>query len=127
MNESVTPSSHLAFLALLDVVIFKTEPKMCHQSRSLCSESRVSLRLCLNKTQLFLVQLSLTLHMFAFYRKCPDGFDCLKVGRNPNYGYTSFDSFGWAFLSLFRLMTQDCWEKLFHQVDSEKKTKLLIV
>lgn len=65
--------------------------------------------------------------MFAFYRKCPDGFDCLKVGRNPNYGYTSFDSFGWAFLSLFRLMTQDCWEKLFHQVDSEKKTKLLIV
>ncbi|XP_060940112.1 sodium channel protein type 4 subunit alpha B-like isoform X1 [Limanda limanda] len=47
--------------------------------------------------------------------KCPDGFDCLKVGRNPNYGYTSFDSFGWAFLALFRLMTQDYWEKLFHQ------------
>ncbi|XP_056913565.1 sodium channel, voltage gated, type XII, alpha a isoform X4 [Takifugu flavidus] len=47
--------------------------------------------------------------------KCPDGFDCLKVGRNPNYGYTSFDTFGWAFLALFRLMTQDCWEKLFHQ------------
>lgn len=50
------------------------------------------------------------------YRKCPDGFDCLKVGRNPNYGYTSFDTFGWAFLALFRLMTQDYWEKLFHQV-----------
>uniref|UniRef100_A0A8C5AYL5 Sodium channel protein n=1 Tax=Gadus morhua TaxID=8049 RepID=A0A8C5AYL5_GADMO len=47
--------------------------------------------------------------------KCPDGFDCLKIGRNPNYGYTSFDSFGWAFLALFRLMTQDYWEKLFHQ------------
>ncbi|KAM4604673.1 sodium channel protein type 3 subunit alpha-like [Polymixia lowei] len=47
--------------------------------------------------------------------KCPDGFDCLRVGRNPNYGYTSFDSFGWAFLALFRLMTQDYWEKLFHQ------------
>ncbi|XP_034470684.1 sodium channel protein type 4 subunit alpha-like [Hippoglossus hippoglossus] len=47
--------------------------------------------------------------------KCPDGFDCLKVGRNPNYGYTSFDTFGWAFLALFRLMTQDYWEKLFHQ------------
>ncbi|KAF3858581.1 hypothetical protein F7725_011782 [Dissostichus mawsoni] len=44
-----------------------------------------------------------------------DGFDCLKVGRNPNYGYTSFDTFGWAFLALFRLMTQDYWEKLFHQ------------
>uniref|UniRef100_A0AAQ6ILV2 Sodium channel protein n=1 Tax=Anabas testudineus TaxID=64144 RepID=A0AAQ6ILV2_ANATE len=47
--------------------------------------------------------------------RCPDGFDCLKVGRNPNYGYTSFDTFGWAFLALFRLMTQDYWEKLFHQ------------
>ncbi|KAJ3594754.1 hypothetical protein NHX12_004061, partial [Muraenolepis orangiensis] len=47
--------------------------------------------------------------------KCPDGFDCLKIGRNPNYGYTSFDSFGWAFLALFRLMTQDYWEQLFHQ------------
>lgn len=50
------------------------------------------------------------------HRKCPDGFDCLKAGRNPNYGYTSFDSFGWAFLSLFRLMTQDYWENLYHQV-----------
>ncbi|KAK7945104.1 hypothetical protein WMY93_000832 [Mugilogobius chulae] len=47
--------------------------------------------------------------------KCPDGYDCLKIGRNPNYGYTSFDTFGWAFLGLFRLMTQDYWEKLFHQ------------
>uniref|UniRef100_A0A3Q4MGS9 Sodium channel protein n=1 Tax=Neolamprologus brichardi TaxID=32507 RepID=A0A3Q4MGS9_NEOBR len=47
--------------------------------------------------------------------KCPDGFVCLKAGRNPNYGYTSFDTFGWAFLSLFRLMTQDYWENLYHQ------------
>ncbi|CAL8294100.1 unnamed protein product [Lota lota] len=47
--------------------------------------------------------------------RCPDGFECLKAGRNPNYGYTSFDTFGWAFLSLFRLMTQDYWENLYHQ------------
>uniref|UniRef100_A0A3Q3GSR6 Sodium channel protein n=1 Tax=Kryptolebias marmoratus TaxID=37003 RepID=A0A3Q3GSR6_KRYMA len=47
--------------------------------------------------------------------KCPEGFDCLKIGRNPNYDYTSFDTFGWAFLALFRLMTQDYWEELFHQ------------
>ncbi|XP_048121747.1 sodium channel, voltage gated, type V-like, alpha b isoform X2 [Alosa alosa] len=47
--------------------------------------------------------------------KCPDGFECMKTGRNPNYGYTSFDTFGWAFLSLFRLMTQDYWENLYHQ------------
>ncbi|XP_056156943.1 sodium channel, voltage-gated, type I like, alpha b isoform X1 [Lampris incognitus] len=46
---------------------------------------------------------------------CPEGFLCIKVGRNPDYGYTSFDTFGWAFLSLFRLMTQDYWENLYQQ------------
>ncbi|KAL0992712.1 hypothetical protein UPYG_G00097270 [Umbra pygmaea] len=44
---------------------------------------------------------------------CPDGYTCLKAGNNPNYGYTSYDSFGWAYLALFRLMTQDFWENLF--------------
>uniref|UniRef100_A0A3Q2FCL1 Sodium channel protein n=1 Tax=Cyprinodon variegatus TaxID=28743 RepID=A0A3Q2FCL1_CYPVA len=44
---------------------------------------------------------------------CPEGYTCMKAGRNPNYGYTSFDSFGWAFLTLFRLMTQDFWENLY--------------
>ncbi|KAM6038647.1 sodium channel protein type 8 subunit alpha isoform 9-T10 [Theristicus caerulescens] len=37
----------------------------------------------------------------------------MKAGRNPNYGYTSFDTFSWAFLALFRLMTQDFWENLY--------------
>lgn len=41
---------------------------------------------------------------------------CIKAGRNPNYDYTSFDTFSWAFLSLFRLMTQDYWENLYQQV-----------
>ncbi|XP_029450833.1 sodium channel protein type 8 subunit alpha [Rhinatrema bivittatum] len=45
--------------------------------------------------------------------QCPEGYTCMKAGRNPNYGYTSFDSFGWAFLALFRLMTQDFWENLY--------------
>ncbi|XP_036409073.1 sodium channel protein type 4 subunit alpha B [Megalops cyprinoides] len=45
--------------------------------------------------------------------KCPEGYMCMKAGPNPNYGYTSYDSFGWAFLALFRLMTQDYWENLF--------------
>ncbi|XP_078075266.1 sodium channel protein type 1 subunit alpha-like [Mustelus asterias] len=48
--------------------------------------------------------------------KCPPTFVCLKAGRNPDYNYTSFDNFGWAFLSLFRLMTQDYWENLYHQI-----------
>uniref|UniRef100_U3JW60 Sodium channel protein n=1 Tax=Ficedula albicollis TaxID=59894 RepID=U3JW60_FICAL len=37
---------------------------------------------------------------------CPPGYKCCKIG---------FDTFGWAFLSLFRLMTQDCWERLYQQ------------
>uniref|UniRef100_A0A8C8VN74 Sodium channel protein n=1 Tax=Pelusios castaneus TaxID=367368 RepID=A0A8C8VN74_9SAUR len=45
--------------------------------------------------------------------QCPEGYTCVKTGRNPNYGYTSFDTFSWAFLSLFRLMTQDYWENLY--------------
>uniref|UniRef100_A0A8C4Q8Z9 Sodium channel protein n=1 Tax=Eptatretus burgeri TaxID=7764 RepID=A0A8C4Q8Z9_EPTBU len=45
--------------------------------------------------------------------QCPEGHTCLKVGRNPNYGYTNYDSFNWSFLSLFRLMTQDYWENLY--------------
>ncbi|XP_054907724.1 sodium channel protein type 4 subunit alpha B isoform X2 [Poeciliopsis prolifica] len=52
--------------------------------------------------------------MQGSFKTCPDGYMCLKAGRNPNYGYTSYDSFSWAFLSLFRLMTQDFWENLFH-------------
>uniref|UniRef100_A0A8C6L8Y1 Sodium channel protein n=1 Tax=Nothobranchius furzeri TaxID=105023 RepID=A0A8C6L8Y1_NOTFU len=46
---------------------------------------------------------------------CPEGFWCIKAGRNPDYDYTSFDTFSWAFLSLFRLMTQDYWENLYQQ------------
>uniref|UniRef100_A0A9J7ZNJ7 Sodium channel protein n=1 Tax=Cyprinus carpio carpio TaxID=630221 RepID=A0A9J7ZNJ7_CYPCA len=45
--------------------------------------------------------------------RCPEGYTCMKAGRNPNYGYTSYDNFGWAFLTLFRVMTQDYWENLF--------------
>ncbi|XP_035172676.1 sodium channel protein type 5 subunit alpha-like isoform X3 [Oxyura jamaicensis] len=46
---------------------------------------------------------------------CPPEYTCLKIGPNPDYGFTSFDTFGWAFLSLFRLMTQDYWERLYQQ------------
>ncbi|XP_076261230.1 sodium voltage-gated channel paralytic isoform X19 [Rhynchophorus ferrugineus] len=49
--------------------------------------------------------------------QCRPGYMCLQgYGDNPNYGYTSFDTFGWAFLSAFRLMTQDYWENLYQLV-----------
>lgn len=54
----------------------------------------------------------------SFLRQCPEGYQCMKAGRNPNYGYTSFDTFSWAFLALFRLMTQDYWENLYQLVSN---------
>ncbi|XP_037985392.1 sodium channel protein type 5 subunit alpha-like [Motacilla alba alba] len=48
-------------------------------------------------------------------KECPENYTCEKVGNNPDFGYTSFDHFGWAFLSVFRLMTQDYWERLYRQ------------
>uniref|UniRef100_G3VEU9 Sodium channel protein n=1 Tax=Sarcophilus harrisii TaxID=9305 RepID=G3VEU9_SARHA len=51
----------------------------------------------------------------TFAGQCPEGYLCVKNGVNPDYGYTNFDNFGWAFLSLFRLMTLDFWESLYQQ------------
>nr|XP_036851965.1 sodium channel protein type 7 subunit alpha isoform X1 [Manis javanica]XP_036851966.1 sodium channel protein type 7 subunit alpha isoform X1 [Manis javanica] len=48
--------------------------------------------------------------------QCPEGYVCVKAGTNPDDGYTSFDSFGWALLALFRLMMQDYPEALYHQI-----------
>uniref|UniRef100_A0A3Q1HD33 Sodium channel protein type 4 subunit alpha B-like n=1 Tax=Acanthochromis polyacanthus TaxID=80966 RepID=A0A3Q1HD33_9TELE len=47
---------------------------------------------------------------------CPEGTSCLRGGRNPNYGYTNFDSFGWSLLSVVRLVSQDFWENLLQLV-----------
>ncbi|CAF4869602.1 unnamed protein product [Rotaria sp. Silwood1] len=49
--------------------------------------------------------------------KCPDGYVCWKDrGISPDFGYTSFDNYGWAMLACFRLMTQDYWENLYQIV-----------
>lgn len=58
-----------------------------------------------------------TIYIVIYCRQCKPGYTCLQgYGDNPNYGYTSFDTFGWAFLSAFRLMTQDYWENLYQLV-----------
>lgn len=50
-------------------------------------------------------------------QSCPSGHTCLQgFGPNPDYGYTNFDTFGWALICSFRLMTQDFWEGLYMQV-----------
>lgn len=50
-------------------------------------------------------------------QSCPRNHTCLQgFGPNPDYGYTNFDTFGWALICSFRLMTQDFWEGLYMQV-----------
>ncbi|CAF3864360.1 unnamed protein product [Rotaria sp. Silwood1] len=49
--------------------------------------------------------------------KWPPGYVCWKNrGKNPDFGYTSFDNYGWAMLACFRLMTQDYWENLYQLI-----------
>nr|XP_012612502.2 sodium channel protein type 7 subunit alpha [Microcebus murinus] len=48
--------------------------------------------------------------------QCPEGYVCVKAGINPDRGFTNFDHFGWALFALFRLMTQDYPEALYHQI-----------
>ncbi|XP_034352035.1 sodium channel protein type 7 subunit alpha isoform X1 [Arvicanthis niloticus] len=48
--------------------------------------------------------------------QCPEGYVCVKAGTNPDNGFTSFDNFGWALLAMFRLVTQDYPELLYHQI-----------
>uniref|UniRef100_A0AAQ4RIQ1 Sodium channel protein n=1 Tax=Gasterosteus aculeatus aculeatus TaxID=481459 RepID=A0AAQ4RIQ1_GASAC len=67
----------------------------------------------MNEKKRYTSTVHLPFTIMCLFRRCPEGYTCMKAGRNPNYGYTSFDSFGWAFLTLFRLMTQDFWENLY--------------
>lgn len=47
---------------------------------------------------------------------CYENFTCLRVGENPNHGYTSFDNFMWSMLTTFQLITLDYWENVYNMV-----------
>ncbi|KAK6643713.1 hypothetical protein RUM43_005223 [Polyplax serrata] len=51
-------------------------------------------------------------------RHCPIGYVCLRVGENPNYGFTNFDNFLWSMLTTFQLITLDYWENVYNMVIS---------
>ncbi|KAM5281099.1 sodium channel protein type 11 subunit alpha [Ctenodactylus gundi] len=46
---------------------------------------------------------------------CPKNSSCCHTDFNPDHNYTNFDRFDWSLLAMFRLMTQDSWEKLYQQ------------
>ena len=41
-------------------------------------------------------------------------FKCEETYKNPDYGYTSFDNFHMAFLTSFRLVALDAWNRLYY-------------
>ncbi len=47
------------------------------------------------------------------FRVCPSNYTCIEVGDNPNSGYTNFDTFGWAMMTSFQLITLDFWENVY--------------
>ena len=49
-------------------------------------------------------------------RDCPVNATCLRVGPNPNYGYTSFDNMGASLLTVLQIITMDFWEDVYHKV-----------
>ena len=51
------------------------------------------------------------------FRLCPQNYTCMRdIGENPNFGYTSFDHFGWALLTSVQLVTMDFWEDVYFHV-----------
>lgn len=59
---------------------------------------------------------SFSVHLFPISSACSEDFECRHTDDNPDHNFTKFDNFGWSFLAMFRLMTQDSWEKLYQQV-----------
>jgi len=50
---------------------------------------------------------------------CGDGEVCGEYGRNPNDGFTQFDSFPWAMLQIFQVITLQGWdEQLWYTLDA---------
>lgn len=45
------------------------------------------------------------------------GYTCLRIGNNPNHGYTNFDNFMWSMLTTFQLITLDYWENVYNMVN----------
>ncbi|XP_054720547.1 sodium channel protein 60E-like [Uloborus diversus] len=52
-------------------------------------------------------------------RHCPENYTCLPgIDENPNFGYTNFDSYGWALLTTFQLITLDFWEDVYNKINA---------
>ncbi|NXQ23658.1 SCN5A protein, partial [Alaudala cheleensis] len=110
----------LSVFALIGLQIFKgnLRQKCIRNTTEFCNKTWESYEKFANDSAEIFLKICTLIRAPLFVvnsRVCPPGYKCCKIGPNPDYGFTSFDTFGWAFLSLFRLMTQDYWERLYQQ------------
>eukprot|EP00659_Diplonema_papillatum_P022930 gene22930-35140_t len=49
-------------------------------------------------------------------RGCDVGYSCVDTSENPNYGFTSFDNIGYAFLAIFQCITMEGWTDIMYIV-----------
>ncbi|NXE21522.1 SCN5A protein, partial [Ardeotis kori] len=108
----------LSVFALIGLQLFKgnLRQKCIRNSTEILNKTWESYEMFVNDTVFLEICIVKRTSLFTITsRICPPDYICLKRGPNPDYGFTSFDTFGWAFLSLFRLMTQDYWERLYQQ------------
>lgn len=106
--------------------IYKTLGR--YRKRSICEEEQVLKTLCASedisikpkrKSHTHHNNIFFELHLIMPYRHCSVNHSCLPdAGANPNYGYTSFDHFGWAMMTSFQLVTLDFWENVYNNVSS---------
>ncbi|NXA62180.1 SCN5A protein, partial [Mohoua ochrocephala] len=108
----------LSVFALIGLQLFKgnLRQKCIRNTTEFCNKTWGSYEEFINDSVFLEICTVMRAPLFVINsRVCPPGYKCCKIGPNPDYGFTSFDTFGWAFLSLFRLMTQDYWERLYQQ------------
>ncbi|NXP84953.1 SCN5A protein, partial [Passerina amoena] len=110
----------LSVFALIGLQLFKgnLRQKCIRNTTEFCNKTWESYEKFMNDSAEVFLEIRTFIRAPLFVinsRDCPPGYKCCRIGPNPDYGFTSFDTFGWAFLSLFRLMTQDYWERLYQQ------------
>ena len=92
------------------VEIPKEEPFLCSNTQACDDFQDVKLRLCLKNVSI----IDKDVECRDKFAKDRASYKCKETKSNPDYGYTSFDNFYMAFLTSFRLVALDAWNRLYY-------------
>ena len=87
----------------------REEPFLCQDDDSCTTNAKSKYDKCLVNETIGTVAVR-AVYCQQYRRK----FVCEETIRNPDYGYTSFDNFHMAFLTSFRLVALDAWNRLYY-------------